>query len=371
MQIRYAASAALLVLIVAGCSSPEDDDPKRVSDPGSTSNPAAPDGGTAAKPAVAKPKRSLLDWQPAGAVAAALTRSGEWTLGVATNGTTATLDGPTPRTIKAGQGRRIADVRLTDTWALVVAQDELEARPAAATVVELATGKQTVVDGRSKPPTTTGGDWSLSKSLGDMGAAAVLRPTINDKGAYCLASTDPATSKSSLPYCAKPNTGFRDVRPSPYGVTITAFDNAQPISCRTPTRVDAGKPQPLPDVPKCKGAESVITEKGAVWAVIEKEQRYEAAHYFASHDGDYFDLGRGTTGSLIWCGDSAWFVRDAQRDKDKARLMRWTPGGTLEVAYESPGVGAAFLEAPRCGGDSITVTALGEGGDEQVTSPLR
>ncbi|WP_154402659.1 hypothetical protein [Nocardioides speluncae] len=364
MRVRtwYAATAALLTLLVAGCSS-SDDDPQRVADPDGTGS-SKPDGGTAAKPAVADAKQVLLDWQPAGdGVEPAVTRSGEWALSVATDGATATLDGPTPRTIKAGPGRRVSDVQLTDAWALVVAQDEQEVRPATATLVELATGKESVVDGESDPPTTTGGDWSL-------GAAAVLRPTMDEKGGYCLVSTDPATSESALPYCAEPGTGFRDVRASPYGVTITAFDDAQPISCRTPTRVDADQPRPLPDIPECKGAESVLTEQGAVWAVVEKEQRYEAAHYFASYDGAFFDLGAGTTGSLIWCGDSAWFVRDTQKDKDKARLMRWAPGGTLEVAYESPGVGAGFLEAPRCGGDSITLTALGEGGDEQVTARL-
>lgn len=369
MRIRYVASSLLLVVVAAGCS-PSGDEPPPVSGSGSTNtdSTASPSGGTAAKPATVTPKTALLDWRPAGAdIESAVTRAGKWTLSVTANGATASLDGPTPHTIKAGPGRRITGVQLNDAWALVVAQDEQEVRPAAATLVELATGKESVLDGRSDPPTTTGGDWSL----GDAGAAAVLRPTMDGKGAYCLVSTDPATAKSSLPYCAEPGTGFRDVRASPYGVTIVAFDNAQPVSCRTPTRVDGDQPQPLPEVPACKGAESVVTEKGAVWAVVEKEQRFEAAHYLASSDGAFFDLGAGTTGSLIWCGDSAWFVRDAQKDKDKARLMRWTPRGTLEVAYESPGTGAAFLEAPRCGGDSITITALGEGGDEQVTARLR
>ena len=39
------------------------------------------------------------------------------------------------------------------------------------------------------------------------------------------------------------------------------------------------------------------------------------------------------------------------------------------MAYESPG-GRAFLSEPRCGGDQITITALAEDGDEQVTARL-
>ena len=49
--------------------------------------------------------------------------------------------------------------------------------------------------------------------------------------------------------------------------------------------------------------------------------------------------------------------------------MRWTPGAGLEVAYESSG-GNAFLSPPRCGGDTVTVTALAQSGDEQVSADL-
>ena len=50
--------------------------------------------------------------------------------------------------------------------------------------------------------------------------------------------------------------------------------------------------------------------------------------------------------------------------------MRWRPGGALDVVYESPG-GRAFLAAPRCGGDTMTVTAFAQSGDEQVSARLR
>jgi hypothetical protein len=48
--------------------------------------------------------------------------------------------------------------------------------------------------------------------------------------------------------------------------------------------------------------------------------------------------------------------------------MRWD-GDSLAVVYQSP-PGQSFLQAPRCGDDAITVTALSEGGDQQVTAPL-
>ena len=55
----------------------------------------------------------------------------------------------------------------------------------------------------------------------------------------------------------------------------------------------------------------------------------------ASADGAFFDLGPGTTGTAVPCGDAVFFVRDPQGPGEPARLMRWTPDHTLEVAYES------------------------------------
>jgi len=40
------------------------------------------------------------------------------------------------------------------------------------------------------------------------------------------------------------------------------------------------------------------------------------------------------------------------------------------VVYETRGHGPAFLTEPRCGADRITVTAVAESGDEQVSAPV-
>ena len=62
-------------------------------------------------------------------------------------------------------------------------------------------------------------------------------------------------------------------------------------------------------------------------------------------------------------------MRDPQRDGSAAALMRWRPADRgLDVVYESPRGGEAFLSAPRCGGDTITVTAFAQSGDEQVSA---
>ena len=72
----------------------------------------------------------------------------------------------------------------------------------------------------------------------------------------------------------------------------------------------------------------------------------------------------------MWCGGAAYFVRDPQADTDPARLMRFSPDGTLAVVYESASQGNAFLSVPRCGGDAITLTSYGDQGDEQLTADL-
>jgi hypothetical protein len=127
---------------------------------------------------------------------------------------------------------------------------------------------------------------------------------------------------------------------------------------------------PFPGVEECIGWEGVLTGDGAVWSVVPKQTRIEEARYYARVGEEYFDLGPGTSGTLVWCGDAAYFAQDPLRDGDPARLLRWTSDHALEVVYETRGRGPAFLTEPRCGGDRITVTAIANSGDEQVTAPI-
>ena len=102
-----------------------------------------------------------------------------------------------------------------------------------------------------------------------------------------------------------------------------------------------------------------------------QERRIEAAEYYADSGSGPVALGPGTTGTLTWCGDAAYVVRDPQRGSDPARLLRIDPTGSTEVVYETAGTGRAFLSAPRCGGTDLTLTAFSAAGDEQVTASVR
>lgn len=326
-----------------------------------TSGSAAPTGGTADEPEVVEPSTDLLDWQPVdGPVETVVTRSGEWTLSVPRNGGSYTLETGGRGTGSGTPGTRVSDALIDGQWAVAVLQDKAEQRPSVAEVTDLETGKTFRIDGRSDVPTTTGGTWAL-------GNGTLVHAT-TASGAYCLATVDLATRTSTLGWCAADREGFTDARITPAGTALQTFDDSVP-ACRTLVTVAGEEVSPFEGVPACKGWDGLITDDGAVWSVIPKERQIENAHFYARSGEGYVDLGPGTAGSLTWCAGAAYFVRDPQREGDPAALMRWSTETGLAVVYESPG-GQAFLGAPRCGGDAITVTALAEGGDEQVTATL-
>jgi hypothetical protein len=381
MRRGLAAVVAAVVLAggLAGCT---DDQPRstsaRPTEPPassvSTSEPTSTpesqtestvEGGSADSPQVVEPTTNLLDWALVpGPTTASVTRSGSWSLSVAENGSRATLRGPGQETTLLGDARqRISDGLIDGDWAAVVFQDEQETRPAAAEIIRLGTKRGSfTVDGSSDVPTTTGGTWAL-------GEGQVVHPTIGPGGTYCLATVDLAERSSERTWCAEKRHGFNGARITPAGTSLMTFDDQQP-SCRTVVEVATDDVVPFAGVEECIGWEGVLTDEGAVWSVVPKQTRIEEARYYARVGEEYFDLGPGTSGTLVWCGQAAYFAQDPVRDGDPARLLRWTSEDALEVVYETRGRGPAFLTEPRCGGDRITVTAIADSGDEQVTAPI-
>ena len=107
---------------------------------------------------------------------------------------------------------------------------------------------------------------------------------------------------------------------------MMTFDDARPVACRTVNLLDgSGLPQPVEGPPTASAWDVAATADGAVWSEVPKPRRQEEAVFRASADGTFFDLGPGTTGTALPCGDSVFFVRDPQGPDEPARLMRWTP----------------------------------------------
>jgi len=304
-----------------------------------------------------EPVTHLLDWQPVDAGPTdTVTTNGTVSITVDQAGRTVTLSG-TDATVGVPRGFHVNDVLLDDTYALVVALDEQEEQPSRATMVTLATG-------RTRPIATnaSGGTWAMYDGQ-------LLHAAYGSGRRYCLEQVDLASLDGALIHCATPRHGFSEARMTPAGTTLLTFDSRPGGSCRTPSGI-VGSAQPLPGVTHCHGWDSLLTADGQIWSEVRQENQVETAQFYATAGDDTFELGVGTTGSLTWCGDSAYFVRDSQKDVDQARLLRWTPDHTLEVVYESPGAGNAFLSEPRCAGRVITISEQGEGGDEQVSASV-
>lgn len=335
MRLRYAVAALLLL---AGCSS--DPGPDAEPTPAPTASDSPTGSGGAGETPPEQPAQPALDWRPApGPVDRPLT----------TNASGTELTGGAHR-----------EAFLTTTHSLVVEQDAQETEPARAVLTDLASGEETVIDGRSDVPTTTGGTWAL-------GPDTLVHATVAEDGAYCLATVDLATGAGETTWCAPDRTGFTEARITAAGTTLQTFDDGRP-SCRTVVIVADGTTTPIDGPPECTAWDAVLLDSGPVWTVVRNERNVEAVDVFAQGPDGPTELGPGTAGTLTECGGAAYVVRDPQRDTDPARLVRWD-GTRAEVVYESP-AGPAFLDAPRCGGDALTVTAYAEGGDEQVTATL-
>lgn len=366
MRGRTTTALALLLALTA-CAGNDEPDPG--GDPGdgpsstttATGEPAAdlPSGGPVDDPVVAEPATAPLDWQDTGVVAdTRYVKGPEWeALGDAADTTVELARDGAAATVAAGRGRTISEVLMSEAWAVVVRQDKAETAPSEVAVVDLASGETSDV---VTPPAASGGSWALTD--GDL-----YYPTYGDGGAYCLATVALADRNGEDGWCAPDRSGFSGLTASEHGIGVMTFDDARPVACRTVNLLDeGGVPQPLEGPADCTAWDVAATADGAVWSEVPKPRRQEEARFHASADGTYFDLGPGTTGTAVPCGGSVFFVRDPQGPDEPARLMRWTPERTLEVAYESPSTGNAFLGEPVCGGGVLTLASYGEKGDEHV-----
>lgn len=344
--------------MLTGCTTEKDPGPDR---PSPQESPA-PQGGTPDQPVVLDATTSLLEWVPApGAVENTVTTNGTWFLTVEASGEAYRLDGPDKSFGTGEAGTRITNALLDSDWAVVVRQDQAGTTPSTAEVTDLAKGEQFTIDAASDVPTTSGGTWAL-------GGDVLVHATPSPGGAGCVATVDLASRKSSVTWCAAAKHGFNAGHVTPAATTVLSFDDAKP-SCRTVGSVADDQLDPFPGVPECAAWEGAELDRDeAVWSVIPKESDVDAAEFFARAGDGYFDLGPGTSGTLVPCDGAAYFVRDPQLAGDPAKLMRWD-GSSVTVVYEAP-PGQSFLDAPRCGDAALVLTAHAETGDQQVMAAL-
>jgi hypothetical protein len=351
-------------LALSGCSGSEaatSDAPTSSPEPSRQASSAHSDSGSGAgRPSghSTSPVVDELEWrQVKGVVEDTVTVAGPWVLRIDPARSRAVLSGPEPKTVSAGPGFRISQAELNERYALVVSENERQRRPGRATVIDLSSGEVFDLDGTSEVPPAVGGTWALEDTK-------VWFATYSS-GRYCLASAELDGQTTAMSWCAPPRTGFTNARIG-NEFSLLTFDAGRP-SCRTLVTVGTSAPAPYPGVATCQGWEGVVLSGGwRVWSSIPDEKRVSEAQVFASRDGRVVNLGTADSGSLVSCGDedAAYFGRSPQRSGEPAQILRWD--GRLTVVYESPGDGEALVEPPRCGGDTLTVSALSESGDEQV-----
>jgi len=349
---RAVPALALAILALTACSSTAD----------GTAD-SAPEGGTAKHPTEVEAATSLLEWVDApGAVENTVTTNGTWFLTVESSGRAYRLDGPDQSFgTDDGDATRITNALLDSDWAVVVRQDQGGQQPAVAEVTDLGDGSQYKIGQDGDVKTTAGGTWSL-------GGDTLVHATLGPDGDYCVATVDLVSRVPERGWCAPAAHGFNAAHVTPAGTTLLTFDDAKP-SCRTVGTVSGESMEPFPGVPDCTAWEgALLGDDEAVWSVIPDEADVDAAEFFARSGDHYYDLGPGTSSTLVPCAEAAYFVRDPELEGDPAQLLRWD-GEDLTVVYEAP-PGQSFLEAPRCGDEALVVTALSEGGDEQVMAAL-
>ena len=367
-------ASVTVALLVSGCSNGDDSTDPTASPSTADSSATAPttpassdsspsrSGGSSDAPTVVDAVPDLLPWKPApGKVADTVTVGAGWTLTVAADGRSVTLDGDRTTRIPIPAASTVTDTMLSQAYAVVVAGDRRMTQPDRATVIELASGDTWYVDGRSDHGTVAGGSWALDQER-------LWHATYGPGRAYCLAAVDLADQSSDIAWCADGQHGFTNVEAGPGGTSLMMFDDARP-SCRTLQELTDADVTPFPGVTDCRGWDGLLLAGGRVWTVPTKENRIEDAEVFASIGDAFYDLGPGRSGTLVACDGAAYFARDPVSDGGAAQVLRWTDDGTLSVVYESPAGGeSAIAGAPRCGDGHLTVSVLSSKGDAQVTS---
>ncbi len=118
----------------------------------------SPSASGAPEPVAPVPVLAPLTWEPTlRPVEETVTTGGGWTIVVDQGRSLATIDGPPAITVARKKRFRIGEVLLDTACAVIVKADTLEEKPAVATVIDLASGRSTILDGRSEVPTTAGG----------------------------------------------------------------------------------------------------------------------------------------------------------------------------------------------------------------------
>lgn len=246
----------------------------------------------------------------------------------------------------APSGLEISDVLLDGSTLVAVSSDPLYEVDDQAVIVDLHDFSMTKLPTDAPQPRT--GLWSLRGSTLTYG-------TQGPGESYCLVRFNLNAMSGEIVECVPPPNGMNQVNPSPYGLAYSSFDDSRPMSCGH-VRYTDGKhlPRNITGPVECLAWDGIVADHGgAIWTEVPDPEEIERSRIVAhSGDGKPLSLGMGSTGSLTWCGDWAWFIGE-QSDQ----LLRWNSASGLEEVFtvdpDAPNVPG--ISSPSCSGDALSV----------------
>ncbi len=174
------------------------------------------------------------------------------------------IEGPESLGLSSGGRVKVSNVLVDQQRVVVVMEDKLAERGDEATIIDTS-GGTAMLDGRSFPPTTTGGTWA-------MGQDTLVHATVINDDAYCLATVSLESGQGDAPWCAEPRQGFRGAIISDAGLSVMSFDDQRPVSCATLMAIDGADATPFEGVTDCQGWDAMRLGDGTVWSEVPKPQ---------------------------------------------------------------------------------------------------
>lgn len=336
------------MLLTVGCAS------ERAEEPASSSTPAqAPTSAPTAPPPTVD-----LGWKTAGTFprgespeVASRDYVGVTMSEGAANGTAAELrrrDGSVVLRHRAADGYYVQFLLLEDPYLVIVEMDEQhKGKPDRMTIYDLPTGNRRSVGAQIPEPWS--GLWSL-------GGGMLTYGTHGSKGRYCLTEVALGEMSAQEVDCVGQGHGISQARRSPFGVGFGVFDHGRKPCPTLHVRRDDEAPAAVDVTHECADSGDVlpVSDDSILWSTVPDPHEVERAEFHVQVGTDAPEsLGTGSNGSLVWCGDAAWFVRQME-----GQLMRWTPQDGLAVALHLPTGDdevVAVMSTPLCGGDAISV----------------
>lgn len=250
-------------------------------------------------------------------------------------------------TYAAPAGRQVDRALLDPPSLVIVTSDPEEEEADEVVVVDLRSRRERGLAAGAPPAWR--GPWSLGEGVLTYGTRTL-------RGRNCLAAVELDSLDGEVVECAAPRHGTAQVRHSPFGLAYGRWDDSRPFPCTT-LRVRRGQRGPVDarGPVACRAWEAVAVEGGLVWSEVPRPRQPDVGEVFVDTDTSRRrSLGYGTPGSLTWCGDYVWFVRQM----GVASVMRWSADAGLETAFEADSSESPVLTFPICSGDSIAFVVV-------------